>query len=585
MKKHLLIVTAIFLSVSISAEVCPQGYYDALNGKSDSILKSTLSQIICGGQRYQYGSRTEGNHTADKIDTFTGDTLWKKGEPRYGTWNAYATTDLMSDGTIWDMYSNIKRYLPIDGGSAASVDIEHSLPKSWWGGEKGCLSAYADLYLLNPADHLTNSNKSNYPPGILADSTKVNNGVFFMGKDTTWGGLAFDICDEYKGDFARAYFYTVTAYEKVTWVDTYKNYVNNASYLGFTPYLTNILLAWHRADPVSEKEIKRLNAVSSIQHNRNAFIEYPELVEYIWGNKKGKKVDLSKLTCTTDSLYEFPISIANPSAYEASPIWKDSFTAHWSNTGSEEYLLDVFSRTESGKNDTLFALHGINGNAIKSHTDTLTYHKADGTQITSSSGITDGSYAITMGTKSEARYFLIKNIDFSQQGGNLIIKCAISRNDNTPQKMIVSADDNEIKTVTLTANDTFPKFEIPKGTKQIKIASEKGNRISMHQMFIIRGDYKITENSLAGFPVMVSTLDYLVQTTLEENDKLYYRVTPSGLRATNTVEVIGTGKIPEDRDALETPACNSKYQKIIRDGKILIIRNQSIYSILGQPIL
>ena len=37
-------------------------------------------------------------------------------------------------------------------------------------------------------------------------------------------------------------------------------------------------------DPVSEKEIKRNEAVYKIQNNRNPFIDHPEAVDKIWGS-------------------------------------------------------------------------------------------------------------------------------------------------------------------------------------------------------------------------------------------------------------------------------------------------------------
>jgi hypothetical protein len=47
-----------------------------------------------------------------------------------------------------------------------------------------------------------------------------------------------------------------------------------------------MLLEWSRLDPVDSIETARNEAVSAIQHNRNPFIDYPELEEFIWGTKK-----------------------------------------------------------------------------------------------------------------------------------------------------------------------------------------------------------------------------------------------------------------------------------------------------------
>ncbi len=50
----------------------------------------------------------------------------------------------------------------------------------------------------------------------------------------------------------------------------------------FTSWALNLLLEWHQADPVSQKEIDRNNAVYSKQLNRNPFIDNPDYALLIW---------------------------------------------------------------------------------------------------------------------------------------------------------------------------------------------------------------------------------------------------------------------------------------------------------------
>ena len=105
--------------------------------------------------------------------------------------------------------------------------------------------------------------------------------------------------DEYKGDFARAYFYIATCYgDSLTWLATGEPGVamTNSGWQEFRPWLRDLLVDWHRLDPVSEKEKTRAVEVNKIQGNRNPFIDYPELVEYIWGDKQGVQVDFRSLT-------------------------------------------------------------------------------------------------------------------------------------------------------------------------------------------------------------------------------------------------------------------------------------------------
>ncbi|MDD4205028.1 MAG: endonuclease, partial [Candidatus Delongbacteria bacterium] len=52
----------------------------------------------------------------------------------------------------------------------------------------------------------------------------------------------------------------------------------------YTDWALNMLIDWHNADPVSQKEIDRNDIIyADVQHNRNPFIDHPEYVSYIWG--------------------------------------------------------------------------------------------------------------------------------------------------------------------------------------------------------------------------------------------------------------------------------------------------------------
>ena len=262
----------------------PGNYYQYAQGTADSTLKNHLGYIICCGKRYRYGSGS------------------KK------TWDAFFYTDRdTTDNRVLDMYSNNVRYFDPahPTASVSGFDIEHMLPKSWWGGDVN--PAYCDLYHLVPGDYSANRSKSNHAPGIPADSS-FNNGSFVTGSGASYGlTRVFCPADEYKGDFARAYFYIAACYgDSLEWIGSGEPGVamTNDGWQEFRPWLRDLLVEWHRMDPVSEKEKARAVEVNKIQGNRNPFIDYPELVEYIWGNKQGQNVDFHTLVQSYGDTYD-----------------------------------------------------------------------------------------------------------------------------------------------------------------------------------------------------------------------------------------------------------------------------------------
>ena len=280
MKRTLILLFSVAVSLCCIADEMPDGYYNAADGKSDAALKTALYNIIRVGQRYDYGSGS--GHT------------W---EIFY-----YSDRDTLTNRCL-DMYSDEVRYFTTPGAVVSGCNIEHSLAKSWWGGNKN--DAYKDCYHLNPSDTKANSARGSYPLGEVVNVTQQE-GSLLIGTNPAYGSFTvWEPKDEYKGDFARAYFYMVTCYEDLSFVGNAnaKTAMQDKNYLVFQPWFQEVLIQWHRQDPVSSKEIDRADAVNHFQHNRNPFIDYPCLAEYIWGNRKGEPVDFSKLKFTRDDDY------------------------------------------------------------------------------------------------------------------------------------------------------------------------------------------------------------------------------------------------------------------------------------------
>ncbi len=241
----------------------PAGYYSLAEGQKDETLKTALHQIVKQHVRIDYGAK--------------------------GTWVVFRTSDVRPDGSIWDMYSNEVRLFP-EAGSHPDMNIEHSVPKSWWGDSYPFIyDASYDLHHLVPSDASANMAKSNNILGEVQDAT-FDNGVSRTGNVTVAGKSipAFEPANEYKGDFARMYMYVATCYQDYNWVSNGVYMFDSEPYPTLNAYSRELLMRWHRSDPVSEKELVRNEAVYAAQRNRNPFIDYPLLAEYLWGDSIGK---------------------------------------------------------------------------------------------------------------------------------------------------------------------------------------------------------------------------------------------------------------------------------------------------------
>jgi endonuclease I len=285
MKRIVILVFFVLGSTGIFAQI-PPGYYNSAAGLVGLPLKVALHNIIK-------------NHTVVSYS---------------GLWTAYSTTDKKPNNYVWDMYSDIPGGTPpynfvfnTDQCGTYSVEgdcynREHSFPQSLFGGTG---SIYSDLFQVYPTDGKVNGMRSNFPLANVGNvswtslnGSKLGTSNFYSADSMyNFSGTAFEPIDEYKGDFARTYFYIATRYytEDAGWS-------SNGMNIGAEPMPWAICqyLEWSHLDPVSTKETNRNNAVYGKQNNRNPFIDHPEWADSIW-------IDL--LTGTANSKISFSINV------------------------------------------------------------------------------------------------------------------------------------------------------------------------------------------------------------------------------------------------------------------------------------
>lgn len=259
-----------FLTFNAFAQI-PNGYYNDAQGLSGAQLKTALSNII-------------DNHNVQSYDAL---------------WIHFESTDPKPNGKVWDMYSDVPGGTPPYefnfgddqcgnyGGEGDCYNREHSFPKSWF---NDASPMYTDLFQVVPSDGYVNGQRSNWPYGAVNSPSWTSMNGSKVGSNSTSGysGTVFEPIDEYKGDFARIYFYMATRYE-----DRIANWENNSSnadaaldgttFPCYEDWYLNLLLDWHSNDPVSQKEIDRNNEIYDIQDNRNPYVDHPEYVNQVWG--------------------------------------------------------------------------------------------------------------------------------------------------------------------------------------------------------------------------------------------------------------------------------------------------------------
>jgi len=268
MRKILLLLFATAFSLVLLKAQAPTDYYNTATGTGYT-LKTQLHDIIDGHNSQSYDALWTHFQTIEVDNYYEND-----GSPL----DVYSENPTGADPYNWTFVSDqCGNY----SGEGSCYNREHSFPKSWFNDGS---PMYTDLYHLYLTDGYVNGQRGNYPfgetdnPGWTSQNGSRKGPCSYPG----YTGTVFEPIDEFKGDFARTYFYMATRYEDVltSWSSPMLNGTADQVY---ADWALNMLLEWHANDPVSQKEIDRNDGVYNIQGNRNPFIDHPEWVNEIWG--------------------------------------------------------------------------------------------------------------------------------------------------------------------------------------------------------------------------------------------------------------------------------------------------------------
>lgn len=242
----------------------PTGYYDSLEGLAGTALRQELQNIIANPnlvRAHNYGDIVDILKVADQ-NPLNSNQVWLMyvESPR-------AKLDYQT-GSVGTGKWNREHIYPQSRGGFSNATSEVADGINVWlpTSADDIATGHADAHHLRAEDGPENTNRSNKDYGLTG-----YNGP--NGNQGSW-----------KGDVARALFYMAVRYNGLEVVngdlpDTTVGQIGDLA----------SLLQWNQLDPTDDFEMNRNNYIYTWQYNRNPFIDYPNLADYIWGLNAGQQ--------------------------------------------------------------------------------------------------------------------------------------------------------------------------------------------------------------------------------------------------------------------------------------------------------
>ena len=274
----------------------PAGYYDTLEGLSGATLKQAVQDIIA-------------NPAIVRLQSYAD------------MWEILRDSDRNPENNnqIWAMYVEYPMS-KLDQQNTSSIvgkwNREHIFPQSRGGFETALgdtadgitiwtstsanttVDGVSDAHHIRAENGQENSSRNNKNYGNVATST------VYAGPIGTQGS--------WKGDVARALFYMGVRFNGLNIINGNPSELNGTDPSGNIGDLAT-LLTWNTQDPRDDFEMNRNNIIYNWQMNRNPFIDYPLLADYIYGANFGQPwfAALSSSTFAPEEIKVYPNPTTN----------------------------------------------------------------------------------------------------------------------------------------------------------------------------------------------------------------------------------------------------------------------------------
>jgi len=238
----------------------PTNYYSSLNGLSGQDLIIAIQDIISNNELVRAHSYSDIKDILKQADV----------NPE-------------NSNQVWLVYTEQGRSkidFQTTSSSTGKWNREHTFPRSRGGFNSISADSYndgIDNYWQTDIDSLRHANSDAH--GIRAADGPENSsrGNKHYGD---YSGPSGNL-SSFKGDVARSVLFLSIRYNGLEVVDGFPETVGQLGDL-------ETILGWNEIDPVDDFEKNRNNIIYNWQNNRNPFIDFPDLISYIWGENSGE---------------------------------------------------------------------------------------------------------------------------------------------------------------------------------------------------------------------------------------------------------------------------------------------------------